>query len=100
MRQRSRLNRSVPSPSSTPRASFKQEEGAYLQETFEFAPEAAQMIEKFRDGRYIVKYESHPETHRYSGDQLTIAGTIIKAAAELGLRRGSRGSETSTTATL
>ena len=35
----------------------------WCQETFGFAPETAQTIEKLRDGHYIFKYGSHPETH-------------------------------------
>lgn len=39
------------------------EDAQWCQETFGFAPETAQTIEKLRDGHYIFKYGSHPETH-------------------------------------
>jgi hypothetical protein len=39
------------------------EDAAWCQQTFGFAPEVAHTIEKLRDGHFIFKYGSHPETH-------------------------------------
>ncbi len=39
------------------------EDAAWCQETFGLAPETAKTIETLRDGHYIFKYGSHPETH-------------------------------------
>lgn len=39
------------------------EDAAWCQRTFGFAPETAETIERLRDGHFIFKYGSHPETH-------------------------------------
>jgi hypothetical protein len=39
------------------------EDALWCQETFGLAPETARTIETLRDGHYIFKYGSHPETH-------------------------------------
>src|SRR5690606_23320252 len=39
------------------------EDAAWCQQTFGFAPEVAATIERLRDGHFIFKYGSHPETH-------------------------------------
>jgi hypothetical protein len=39
------------------------EDAAWCQQTFGLAPETADTIERLRDGHYIFKYGSHPETH-------------------------------------
>jgi len=39
------------------------EDALWCQETFGLAPETARTIEMLRDGHYIFKYGSHPETH-------------------------------------
>lgn len=39
------------------------EDAAWCQQTFGFAPEVAQTIERLHDGHFIFKYGSHPETH-------------------------------------
>lgn len=39
------------------------EDATWCQQTFGLAPETAETIEKLRDGHYIFKYGSHPETH-------------------------------------
>ncbi len=39
------------------------EDAAWCQATFGLAPETTETIEKLRDGHYIFKYGSHPETH-------------------------------------
>jgi hypothetical protein len=39
------------------------EDALWCQETFGLAPETAKTIETLRDGNYIFKYGSHPETH-------------------------------------
>jgi hypothetical protein len=39
------------------------EDARWCQETFGLAPETAHTIETLRDGHYIFKYGSHPETH-------------------------------------
>ena len=39
------------------------EDARWCQETFGFAPETAETIERLRDGHFIFKYGSHPETH-------------------------------------
>lgn len=39
------------------------EDALWCQETFGFAPESAKTIETLRDGHFIFKYGSHPETH-------------------------------------
>ena len=39
------------------------EDALWCQQTFGFAPETARTIETLRDGHYIFKYGSHPETH-------------------------------------
>lgn len=39
------------------------EDAAWCQQTFGFAPEVAATVEKLRDGHFIFKYGSHPETH-------------------------------------
>lgn len=39
------------------------EDARWAQQTFGFAPETARTIETLRDGHYIFKYGSHPETH-------------------------------------
>ncbi len=39
------------------------EDATWCQQAFGLAPETAEMIEKLRDGHYIFKYGSHPETH-------------------------------------
>ena len=39
------------------------EDARWCTQTFGLAPETAETIEKLRDGHYIFKYGSHPETH-------------------------------------
>jgi hypothetical protein len=39
------------------------EDAAWCRRTFGFAPEVAETIEKLRDGHFVFKYGSHPETH-------------------------------------
>jgi hypothetical protein len=39
------------------------EDARWCQQTFGLAPETADTIERLRDGHYIFKYGSHPETH-------------------------------------
>ncbi len=39
------------------------EDATWCQQTFGLAPETAETIERLRDGHYIFKYGSHPETH-------------------------------------
>jgi hypothetical protein len=39
------------------------EDATWCQQTFGLAPETAETIEKLRDGHFIFKYGSHPETH-------------------------------------
>ena len=39
------------------------EDALWCQQTFGFTPETARTIETLRDGHYIFKYGSHPETH-------------------------------------
>jgi len=39
------------------------EDAAWCVETFGFAPETSPTIEKLRDGHFIFKFGSHPETH-------------------------------------
>ncbi|AXH34770.1 ATP/GTP-binding protein [Humibacter sp. BT305] len=39
------------------------EDALWAQQTFGLAPETARTIETLRDGHYIFKYGSHPETH-------------------------------------
>lgn len=39
------------------------EDAAWCQQTFGLASETADTIERLRDGHYIFKYGSHPETH-------------------------------------
>lgn len=39
------------------------EDARWCQRTFGLAPETADTIERLRDGHYIFKYGSHPETH-------------------------------------
>jgi hypothetical protein len=39
------------------------EDATWCQETFGLAPETSRTIETLRDGHYIFKYGSHPETH-------------------------------------
>ena len=39
------------------------EDAQWCTQTFGLAPETAETIEKLRDGHYIFKYGSHPETH-------------------------------------
>ena len=66
------------------------EDARWCQQTFGLAPETADTIERLRDGHYIFKYGSHPETHvqhllsRWEAEVTNTDEAL--AAADTGLR--------------
>ena len=65
------------------------EDARWCQKTFGLAPETADTIERLRDGHYIFKYGSHPETHVQhilSRWEAEVTNTDEALAAETGLR--------------
>ena len=65
------------------------EDAAWCQETFGFAPETAETIERLRDGHFIFKYGAQPETHVQhirSQWEIDVTNTDEALAATVGRR--------------